>query len=117
MIIPIATIFVSRASSILCTGMEASSWQEELDLSTLLANIFDAADEENELELRHFGMQPDFACDPRWFGWMGFVLLPRQLLRKPELMFYWGVPASFGNKQRVLHINWEHPEPLMGEHQ
>ena len=31
---------------------EAEKTEAELDLSTLLANIFDAADEENELELR-----------------------------------------------------------------
>ena len=35
----------------------------ELDLSTLLANIFDAADEENELELR-FGVC--FFCGQKW---------------------------------------------------
>lgn len=32
---------------------EVEKTEAELDLSTLLANIFDAADEENELELRH----------------------------------------------------------------
>jgi hypothetical protein len=31
---------------------EVEKTEAELDLSTLLANIFDAADEENELELR-----------------------------------------------------------------
>mmetsp|Transcript_3238 Transcript_3238/g.7651 ORF Transcript_3238/g.7651 Transcript_3238/m.7651 type:complete len:677 (+) Transcript_3238:66-2096(+) len=34
-------------------GAKVAAEQDKLDLSTLLANIFDAADEENEFELRH----------------------------------------------------------------
>ena len=41
----------------------------ELDLSTLLANIFDAADEENELELRLGCVFSWAKVVISWFGW------------------------------------------------